>query len=85
MMTTLEWKPEYSVGDPAIDFEHRELIGHVNDLLERIDESIATDELDAILGHLPGWYSDRHPNLAGYNVIARETAKYLAKELRKKK
>lgn len=46
---------------------------------------VMANELDAILGHLPGWYSDRHPNLAGYNVIARETAKYLARVLRKKK
>lgn len=43
------------------------------------------NELDAIIGHLPGWYSDRHPNLAGYNVIADETAKYLAKLLRDKR
>jgi lysophospholipase L1-like esterase len=43
------------------------------------------NELDAILGHLPNWYSDRHPNLAGYNVIADETAKYLTKLLREKK
>lgn len=42
------------------------------------------NELDAILGGLPGWYSDRHPNLAGYNVIADETAKYLGKRLREK-
>ncbi|QDT09643.1 SGNH/GDSL hydrolase family protein [Planctomycetes bacterium K23_9] len=42
------------------------------------------NELDAILGGLPGWYSDRHPNLAGYNVIADATAKYLAKRLREK-
>lgn len=34
---------------------------------------------------LPGWTGDRHPNLAGYNVIADETAKYLAKLLREKK
>ncbi len=40
---------------------------------------VMDNELDAILGHLPGWYGDRHPNLAGYNVIADETAKYLAK------
>lgn len=40
---------------------------------------VMANELDAILGHLPGWYSDRHPNLAGYNVIADETAKYLSK------
>lgn len=43
---------------------------------------VMANELDPILGHLPGWYADRHPNLAGYNVIADETAKYLAKHLR---
>jgi lysophospholipase L1-like esterase len=46
---------------------------------------VMANELDPILGHLPGWYGDRHPNLAGYNVIADETAKYLAKLLREKK
>ncbi|MEQ9411792.1 MAG: SGNH/GDSL hydrolase family protein [Fuerstiella sp.] len=40
---------------------------------------VMANELDPVLGDLPGWYSDRHPNLAGYNVIADETAKYLAK------
>ena len=46
---------------------------------------VMDNELDGILGHLPGWYSDRHPNLAGYNVIADETAKYLSKLIREKK
>lgn len=46
---------------------------------------VMDNELDGILGHLPGWTSDRHPNLAGYNVIADETAKYLGKLLREKK
>ncbi|UUO04385.1 SGNH/GDSL hydrolase family protein [Blastopirellula sp. J2-11] len=46
---------------------------------------VLDNELDGILGHLPGWYGDRHPNLAGYNVIAVETAKYLAEELRQRK
>ncbi len=45
---------------------------------------VMSNELDAILGHLPGWYRDRHPNLAGYNVIADETAKYLAKIMRER-
>lgn len=44
---------------------------------------VMDNELDGLFGHLPGWYGDRHPNLAGYNVIARETAKYLARELAK--
>lgn len=46
---------------------------------------VMANELDAILGDLPGWYGDRHPNLAGYNVIADETARYLAKLLRAEK
>ncbi|QDT40023.1 GDSL-like Lipase/Acylhydrolase [Gimesia alba] len=46
---------------------------------------VMANELDPILGDLPGWYSDRHPNLAGYNVIADETAKYLANKMRKQK
>lgn len=29
-MARIEWKPEYSVGDPAVDHEHRELIDLVN-------------------------------------------------------
>lgn len=46
---------------------------------------IMDNEFDALFGHLPGWTGDRHPNLAGYNVIADETAKYLAPILRKRK
>lgn len=43
---------------------------------------VMDNRLDAIFGHLPGWFADRHPNLAGYNVIACETAKFLAPILR---
>lgn len=42
------------------------------------------NELDAIFGHLPGWFDDRHPNLAGYHLIARETAAYLAPLLKER-
>lgn len=42
---------------------------------------VMDNELDAVFGHLPGWYSDRHPNLAGYNVIAAATAEYLGRIL----
>ena len=45
---------------------------------------VMSNELDGVLGQLPGWISDRHPNLAGYNVIADETAKYLAGIMRKR-
>lgn len=46
------------------------------------DVVVLDNHLDALFGHLPGWYGDRHPNLAGYQVIARETARYLSPLLR---
>lgn len=45
---------------------------------------VLDNRLDAFFGHLPGWFSDRHPTLAGYNVIASETAKFLAPLIRAK-
>ena len=46
---------------------------------------VLDNRLDAIFGHLPGWFSDRHPNSAGYNVIAAETAKFLAPIIRERR
>ena len=43
---------------------------------------VLDNHLDGVFGHLPGWTGDRHPNLAGYNVIADETAKWLAPVIR---
>lgn len=43
---------------------------------------VSDNRLDAHFGHLPGWYSDRHPNQAGYHVIASETAKWLGDVIR---
>lgn len=45
---------------------------------------VLDNRLDGLLGDVPGWYGDRHPNLAGYNVIADETAKFLAPLIRAK-
>ena len=45
---------------------------------------VLDNRLDVHFGNLPGWYNDRHPNLAGYHVIADETVKYLAPLLRAK-
>jgi len=45
---------------------------------------VLDNRLDALFGHLPGWYGDRHPNQAGYQVIAKETATFLAPLIRKR-
>ena len=45
---------------------------------------VLDNRLDAHFGNLPGWFGDRHPNLAGYHVIGDETAKFLAPIIREK-
>ena len=45
---------------------------------------VIDNQLDAHFRDLPGWFGDRHPNLAGYHVIGDETAKFLAKQLRER-
>ncbi len=45
---------------------------------------VLDNRLDAHFGNLPGWFADRHPNLAGYRVIADETAKFLAPIIRQR-
>lgn len=38
--------------------------------------------LDVHLAQVPDWFKDRHPNLAGYQVIGNQLARYLALRLR---
>jgi len=38
--------------------------------------------LDAHFADLPGWFGDRHPNLAGYHIIGDEIAKFLVPLIR---
>lgn len=45
---------------------------------------VMDNRLDAHFQDLPGWFGDRHPNLAGYHVIGDETAKFLAKHIRER-
>lgn len=45
---------------------------------------VLDNRLDAHFGDLPGWFGDRHPNLAGYRVIADETAGFLAPIIRQR-
>lgn len=51
-MVLIEWRPEYSVGVPAVDEEHRELIDLINELAEKLSgENAESDALD-FLGEL---------------------------------
>lgn len=46
---------------------------------------VLDNRLDAHFGNLPGWFSDRHPSLAGYHVIGDEAANFLATMIRAKR
>ncbi len=52
------------------------------DYMKVIDDG---NQLDGILGKYKAWYSDRHPNLAGYHLIAAQSVEYLVKDLTQQK
>lgn len=51
-MALLEWRPEFSVGDPAVDHEHRELIDQVNATAGAIQSESSQAEVDQAFGDL---------------------------------
>ncbi|WP_439130877.1 SGNH/GDSL hydrolase family protein [Polaribacter sp.] len=44
---------------------------------------LETKEFDAVFNNIPDWYKDRHPNNAGYRLIAEETVDYLIQLIKK--
>jgi lysophospholipase L1-like esterase len=48
------------------------------------DVVVLDNTLDAHLRGVPGWFSDRHPNLAGYHVIGDEAARFLTPLIRER-
>jgi len=51
-MALLDWKPEYSVGVEAVDFEHREMIGMINELDEALGVETSPEAIEAFLGDI---------------------------------
>jgi hemerythrin-like metal-binding protein len=51
-MSLIEWKPEFSVGNTAVDHEHRELIRLINDVHAAIGSGANRDRLAAGLGEI---------------------------------
>ena len=51
-MTLIEWKPEFSVHNTAVDHEHRELIQLINDVHTAIGSGADRDRLTAGLGEI---------------------------------
>lgn len=51
-MARLEWRPEFSVGDPAVDHEHRELIELVNVTAAQIEARGPAEQIERSFGDL---------------------------------
>jgi hemerythrin len=51
-MTLLEWKPEFSVGDAAIDHEHELMIQQINALYDQLGSSVDAEAVEAALGEI---------------------------------
>ena len=74
-MAPIEWKPEFSVGDPAVDHEHRQLIDLVNrtagSIIDRRPEQDIEqgfgDLLQAISAHFA--LEERQMREAGYDRL----------------
>lgn len=48
------------------------------------DVVVMDNLLDAHFKDVPGWFADRHPNLAGYHVIGDEATRFLAPLIRER-
>jgi hemerythrin len=51
-MSLIEWKPGFSVGNAAVDHEHRELIDLINNVHAGIQVGASRDRLAAGLGEI---------------------------------
>jgi len=51
-MSLIEWKPEFSVGNAAVDHEHRELINLINSVHAALREQPDKDHIAAGLGEI---------------------------------
>ena len=51
-MSLIKWRDEFSVGDPAIDHEHRELIGLINQLYELMHSGSERERVVESLGEI---------------------------------
>lgn len=71
--------PLEKIPENRLEFVKPFIVGGKEPKVEVMD-----NRLDVHFGHLPGWYADRHPNLAGYHVIGNETAKFLIPLMRAK-
>lgn len=51
-MQLLQWKPSYSLGIPAVDLEHREMIQMINEVYASLADDRDNPEVENVLGEI---------------------------------
>ncbi len=51
-MSLLQWKPQYALGIPSVDHEHREMIGMINCIYDQIGHGANADAIERGLGEI---------------------------------
>jgi len=69
-MSLIQWKPEFSVGNAAVDHEHRELIQLINDVHAAVGSGARRGRLAAGLGEI---YAQIAAHFALEEKIMRDT------------
>lgn len=79
-MVLMEWKEEYRIGIPAVDYEHQELIALLNDLYEglsgEIDQGVIADFLGEVYARISAHFALEERVMAerGYDQLAEHKA-----------
>ncbi|MDX1556922.1 MAG: bacteriohemerythrin [Xanthomonadales bacterium] len=75
-MSLLQWKPQYALGIPSVDHEHREMIGMINSIYDQVEHGANAEAIERGLGEIHAGIAahfaleERHMREAGYEEYA---------------
>ena len=81
-MTLIQWKDNFALGIPAVDFEHRLMIDLLNELDSRLGEGATRDEVLDFLGEIHAQIAahfaleERAMHRRGYDQFAEHKASH---------
>lgn len=70
-MALIEWQPQFEIGIPAIDHEHRLLIGLINQLHNRLSEDAPKADILDFLGNV-------HADISAHFALEEKTMRDLS-------
>lgn len=70
-MALIEWQPQFEIGIPAIDHEHREMIELINRLHASLTNDAPKSDIDDFLGEV-------HANISAHFALEEKTMRDMA-------